>query len=101
MTRKTIDDLLTERHDRFTPLQRLLRRAQNQKAWTAELRAVLPAPLQRHCSVLDVRAATMFVVCGNASAATRLRFMAPAVVGQLNGLSHFAHLQQVNVRVSA
>ena len=41
-----IDDLLNESHRRFTPLQRLLITASNQKQWTAELRAHLDPDLQ-------------------------------------------------------
>ena len=37
MPRKKIDELLQERHDRRTPLQRLLNRATDQAAWTARI----------------------------------------------------------------
>ncbi len=100
MTRRTIDDLLSERHDRFTPLQQLLRRSQRQKDWTKELRAVLPQSLARQCSVAEVRGTTIHVLCRNAPAATRLRFMSPTVITQLAALNHFANVQRINIRVS-
>lgn len=95
-----IDQLLDERQRRFTPLQRLLSRAAEQRAWTAELRSVLPAAMQAACQVRALRGGELIVVCLDSAAATRLRLMAPGLVDQLRGLPHFAGVERINVKVS-
>jgi hypothetical protein len=96
-----INELLSERHQRFTPLQRLLRQAANQKDWTAQLRAVLPGALANDCEVSDVRGSVIVVTCRNASAATKLRFMAPDILEKLGGLAGFHDARELRIRVSA
>jgi len=95
-----IDQLLDERQRRFTPLQRLLSRAAEQRAWTAELRSVLPAAMQPACQVRALRGGELIVVCLDSAAATRLRLMAPGLVDQLRALPHFAGVERINVKVS-
>ncbi|MFU8815886.1 MAG: DciA family protein [Pseudomonadales bacterium] len=100
MSRK-VSDLLSEHHQRFTPLQKLLRRAANQESWTAQLQALLPDRLGRDCRVVDVRGSIVFVVCRHAATATRLRFMAPDLLGKLTQLGDFRAATKINIRVSA
>ena len=97
--RHTIDDLLNERHRGFSPLQRLLRQASKQDAWTAQLQAVVPDPLRAHCRVSDIRGNQAVVVCGSAAVATRIRFLAPQLLEQLNGLADFSGVTEIQVRV--
>jgi hypothetical protein len=82
-------------------LQKLLRRAANQESWTAQLRALLPEPLSGECRVMDVRGNTVVIVCSNAAAATRLRFMTDEIVAGLAQLADFRHVDRAKVRVSA
>jgi hypothetical protein len=99
MSRK-VSDLLNERPKAFSPLQRLLRRAANQEAWTAQLRALLPEGLGADCRVVDVRGPLVDVVCGNAATATRLRFLAPDLISDLRQLADFRGAQKLQIRVS-
>lgn len=101
MSNSKIDDLLSERHRRFTPLQRLLHRAANQESWSAQLQALLPEPLCRDCRVTEVRGPTVVVVCRNAASATRLRFMAESLVAELNQLADFRAVRTIQIRVSS
>lgn len=101
MSRNKIDDLLSERHWRYPPLQKLLRRAAHQESWTAQLQALLPEPLCRDCRISDVRGTTIVVVCGNAATATRLRFMTDQLLSQLTQLTDFASAEKIHVRVSS
>lgn len=100
MSRKVFD-LLSEQHQRFTPLQRLLRRAANQESWTAQLQALLPDRIRRDCRVVDVRGPIVLVVCRHAATATRLRFMAPDLLAQLTQLADFRGAQKIQIRVSS
>jgi hypothetical protein len=95
-----IDDLLTEGHRRFTPLQRLLSRNANQKQWTAELRAVLPSPLCLEVEVSDIKGQTASIICQSAAVATRLRFLLPDVETQLKTLQSFSEVTDFRFRVS-
>lgn len=101
MSKRKIDDILDERHRRFTPLQRLLRRAADQETWTAELQALLPDPLSRDCRVTEVRGDTAVVVCRTAASATRLRFLTGELLRDLTRLSDFNRVKKIQIRVSA
>ena len=101
VSRNKINELLSERHQRFTPLQRLLRQAGNQESWTAEFCAVLPASLARECRVTDIRGPEMVVACRNAASATKLRFMAPDILERLRPLAAFHEVRELRIRVSS
>ena len=58
-----IDDLLEATQGRHSPLQKLLRNSENQRAWTAELRAVLPDPLCYEVEVTEIRGTTAHLLC--------------------------------------
>jgi len=96
-----IDDLLTESHSRFTPLQRLLKTSSNQKQWTAELRAFIEPPLCHEVEVTDIRGPHAHLLCHSAAAATRLRFVLPELLPQLRTLSSFARVTDFKLRVSS
>ncbi len=96
-----INDLLTERHKRFSPLQRLLRNAANQESWSAELQTLLPEPLCRDCRVTNVHKHRISVLCNNAASATRLRFLAPELLTKLRTLADFRNADEIVIRVAA
>ncbi len=100
MSQAKINELLSERHQRFTPLQRLLQQAGNQENWTAELHAVLPKALARECRVSDVRGSVIVITCRNASSATKLRFMAADILDKLNHLATFSDARELVIRVT-
>jgi hypothetical protein len=95
-----IEDLLDEGHSRFTPLQRLLAKSANQKHWTQELRALIDPPLKHQVAVTDIRGPTAYVVCMNAAAATRLRFLSPEILPKLNEIATFSGVRELNIRVA-
>jgi hypothetical protein len=101
VSRRKIDDLLSERHRRFTPLQKLLHRSANQQSWSAQLQALLPQPLSRDCHVTEVRGDTVVVVCRTAASATRLRFMTTGLLRDLNQLADFRDARRIQIRVSS
>ena len=101
MSRAKINELLRERHQRFTPLQRLLRQAANQESWTAQLRALLPDSLRRDCQVVQVAGSTIVVSCRSAASATKLRFLVPELTPRLAELSSFRGAREIRIRVSA
>lgn len=94
-----IEDLLSEHHRRFSPLQRLLSRNASRKQWTAELRAVLPGPLNREVEVTDIKGPTAYLTCQSAAAATRLRFLLPEIQAQLTRLESFSQVTDFRLKV--
>ncbi len=100
MSINKIDELLDESHSRFTPLQRLLKTSSNQKQWTAELRAFIDPPLRFEVEVTAIRGNQAQVLCYSAAAATRLRFLLPEILPQLNALSSFSRVTELKLRVS-
>ena len=95
-----IDDLLEATQGRHSPLQKLLRNSENQRAWTAELRAVLPDPLCYEVEVIEIRGSTAHLLCRSAATATRLRFMSNELLTRLNDLSSFAQVRELNFRIA-
>jgi len=101
VSKAKIVELLRERHQRFTPLQRLLRRAADQEARTAELRALLPAALAADCKLCEVQGPTVIVTCRTAAVATKLRFMAPELLPRLQALAAFQASREMKIRVGS
>ena len=104
MSTRKIEDLLREGHNRFTPLQRLLGKASNQKQWTAELRALLDEEVNHSMAheveVTDIRGDVAFLLCRSAATATRLRFLLPEIQGALSKLQSFSRVTDFRIRVS-
>ena len=100
MPTRKIEDLLSEHHRRFTPLQRLLSRSASQKQWTAEFRALLPAPLKHEVEVSDIKGPNAYLLCQSAAAATRLRFLLPDLNAQLQLLQSFSQVKDFHIKVS-
>lgn len=79
-------------------LGRLIGRVDRQRAWTRQLRAVLPAEEAIHYRVANVSDGCLTVYAESASWATRLRFQAPELLGALRHLQDFAHVREIRVR---
>ena len=68
------------------------------RAWTAELRAVLPPALAPHCQVASLRDDCLTIHVADASLATRLRLELPKLEPALRSLGDFAAVQTIRVR---
>lgn len=101
MPTRKIEDFLTEDHQRFSPLQKLLTKDQNRAAWTQEFKAVLPKEMRSQCQITDLRGPTLLVSCSSAAMATKLRFLVPQLLPKLSALGHFSELKELQIRVSA
>ncbi len=101
MSRAKIIELLRERHQRFTPLQRLLRQAANQESWSAQLAAMLPDSLKRECQITRVAGPIIVVTCRSAASATKLRFLAPELLLKLQDLATFHCAREIQIFVAA
>jgi hypothetical protein len=100
MTTDHIGNLLTQTDGRYSPLQKLLQRSANQRAWTAELRAVLPEPLCYEVEITDIRGPQAHLLCRSAAAATRLRFMSDDLLVRLGALASFAEVRELTFRIA-
>ena len=101
MPTRKIEDFLTENHQRFSPLQKLLTKDQNREAWTQEFKAVLPKEMRSQCQVTGLHGPSLLVSCSSAAIATKLRFLAPQLLTQLTALGHFSELQELQIRVNS
>lgn len=97
---KKIDNILSEDRNRYSPLQKLLHLSANQKAWTAEFRAVLDKPLKYNVEVTKIQGPVAHILCRSASAATRMRFKAPEILPLLNQLASFSQVLSLSLRVA-
>ena len=100
MTTDRIQDLLQQQNGQYSTLQKLLNRSANQRAWTAEFRAVLDAPLRYEVEVTDIRGPNLFLLCRSAAAATRLRFMTDDLLEKLQPLASFAQVSELKLRIA-
>jgi len=73
--------------------------ASSREAWTAALRALLPAELCSECQVANVRDHVLTVHINNAAWATRFRFQVPELLPELNRLADFAGVREVRIKV--
>jgi hypothetical protein len=97
MPTRKIDNLLSLRQrSGFT---RLLARAFDRDAWTAQLRAFLPSELRSACQVANVRDHLLTVHILNAAWATRFRFLIPDLLPRINRLADFAAVREIRVKV--
>ena len=101
VTSNKIDDLLDESHNRFTPLQRLLKTSSDQKQWTAQLRAHLEPPLRHEVEVTNIRGDKAYLLCHSAAVATRMRFEIPALLPRLQQLESFSRVTDVVLGVTS
>ena len=100
MSTERINDLLAQSKGKYTPLQKLLIRSASQRAWTAELRALIPEPLCYEVEITDIRGPQAHLLCRSAAAATRIRFMSDELITGLNNLSSFAEVRELTFRIA-
>jgi hypothetical protein len=99
MANRTIGELLSSR-PRRSRFARLLVHASNREAWTATLRAFLPAELSPECQVANVRDHVLTVHLTTSAWATRFRFLVPDLVPRLNQLADFANVREIRLKVA-
>ena len=99
MANRKIDSLLSSGHPPHSALARLVNRASQQDAWTDQLRALLPQDIALECRVANVRDQVLTVHINNAAWATRLRFLIPAVLPNLNRLADFTAVNEIRLKV--
>jgi hypothetical protein len=96
---RKIDSLLSSGHPPHSALARLINRASQQDAWTDQLRALLPQDLASECRVANVRDQVLTVHINNAAWATRLRFLTPGLLLNLNRLADFTTVNEIRLKV--
>ena len=99
MANRKIDSLLSSGHSPHSSLARLVNRASQQDAWTDQLRALLPQDLALECRVANVRDQVLTVHINNAAWATRLRFLTPGLLPNLNRLADFTAVNEIRLKV--
>ncbi|NJN53154.1 MAG: DUF721 domain-containing protein, partial [Gammaproteobacteria bacterium] len=97
---RKIDQLLSVGQRPHSTFGRLLGHASLRDAWTAQLRAFLPADLSSACEVANVRDHLLAVHIQNAAWATRFRFLIPELIPRLNLLADFADVREIQIKVS-
>jgi hypothetical protein len=100
MAYRSIEKLLGGHRRWRSDLARLLDQASLRDSLSAQLRALLPEDARNHCEVASVHGARLTILAANAAWATRLRFMLPDLLPQLNQLADFGTVRDVQVRVA-
>ena len=62
MATKNVEDLLREGSG-YSPLQKLLRHAANQRSWTDQLRAAVDLQLRHQIEVSDIKGSHLIINC--------------------------------------
>ncbi|MEM7220126.1 MAG: DUF721 domain-containing protein [Pseudomonadota bacterium] len=99
MKARKIEDLLAQRHQRFTPLQRLIRHSAHQSWQTTTVRALLAPDLASAVDVVNYREGKLTLSVVNASLATRLRYLLPELTASLATLADFGDLETIRLVV--
>ena len=98
MTTNDLQDLLREQGG-HSALQKLIRHAANQRAWTDQVRAALGDKLKSQVEVSDIRGTKLVINCRSAGVATKLRFAQQDLLGKLRPLSAFNHVDEIVFKV--
>ena len=99
MSTVNLNDILKERPQRFSTLQKILQKSSMQKEWTCQLRSLLKNPLNNEFIVTDVTKKQMRIYCFNSSAATQLKFSTPLLLKQLSSLESFSQIEKLYINV--
>ena len=99
MTSTKIQDLLDEQPNRFTTLQKILKKNSLQREWTKEVRSLLNDPINRELTVTDINNKTLTIYCHNSSVATQIKYLEPALIDKLRGLATFSQIEKISIKV--
>ena len=98
MTTNDVQDLLREQGG-HSALQKLIRHAANQRAWTDQVRAAIGNKLKSQVEVSDLRGTKLVINCRSAGVATKLRFAQQDLLEKLQPLSAFSHVDEIVFKV--
>ena len=98
MTKNDLQDLLREQGG-HSALQKLIRHAANQRAWTDQVRAAIGDKLESQVEVSDIRGTKLVINCRSAGVATKLRFAEQDLLEKLQPLSAFNHVDEIVFKV--
>tara|TARA_B100000575_G_C22726703_1_gene436256 strand:- start:10 stop:312 length:303 start_codon:yes stop_codon:yes gene_type:complete len=98
MTTNDLQDLLREQGG-HSALQKLIRHAANQRAWTDQVRAAIDDKLKSQVEVSDIRGTKLVINCRSAGVATKLRFAQKDLLEKLQPLSSFNHVDEIVFKV--
>ena len=98
MTTNDVQDLLREQGGN-SALQKLIRHAANQRAWTDQVRAAIGNKLKSQVEVSDLRGTKLVINCRSAGVATKLRFAQQDLLEKLQPLSAFSHVDEIVFKV--
>ena len=98
MTTNELQDLLREQGG-HSALQKLIRHAANQRAWTDQVRAAIGDKLKSQVEVSDIRGTKLVINCRSAGVATKLRFAQQDLLEKLQPLSEFNHVDEIVFKV--
>ena len=99
MTSTKIQDLLDEQPNRFTTLQKILKKNSLQREWTKQVRSLLNDPINRELTVTDFSNKTLTIYCYNSSVATQIKYLEPALIDKLRGLATFSQIEKISIKV--
>ena len=94
MATKNVEGLLREGSG-YSPLQKLLRHAANQRSWTDQLRAAVDLQVRHQIEVSDIKGSHLIINCRSAGVSTKMRFLAPDLIPKLNALSAFLRIEKL------
>ena len=98
MNKNDLQNLLREQGGHST-LQKLIRHAANQRAWTDQVRAAIGDTLKSQVEVSDIRGTKLVINCRSAAVATKLRFAQQDLLERLQPLSAFNHVDDIVFKV--
>ena len=100
MTSTKIQNLLDEQPNRFTTLQKILKKNSLQKEWTKQVRRLIKATANQEFTVTDVSDKKLTIYCHNSSAATQIKYLEPILIEELRRLATFSQIEKILIKVS-
>ena len=99
MTSTKILNILDEHPNRFTTLQKILKKNSLQKEWTKQVRSLVKATANQEFTVTDVSKKKLTIYCHNSSAATQIKYLEPVLIEELRRLATFSQIEKIVLKV--
>ena len=99
MTSTNINNILEGYPNRFSTLQKILKKNSLQKEWTKQIGSLLDPPLCKEFTVIDIEDTKLRIYCHNSSAATQIKYLEPMLKSKLKSLATFSHIETIYITV--
>ena len=95
-----LKDSLEKPDQRYTKLSRIIKKLDAHQATIRVVQFLLPEEEGSHCTGARVQGTKVFLTFDSNAWATRARFQVPTLLGQMQELAQFSHVEEIVISTS-